>query len=279
MWAIVHIGPARAAIAIDQDCAKHSGEEFRALITKAKVSKNDTRYGIIAGGPKYGLTPKQITQIRSAIGYVYCSKKGDDDHGFRSSGAVIGKSNRVIMTAHALMHADDSIDRDKCFFRTKSDSPARIKIEFSDVTFGAYTPGSANMEGDYAILNRKEPIPGATPLALTKKSLQVNIGDTLYVVSAQQLGMTRPVAPDEPIIQVCTATSTNKISSTSTMETNCSGTKSASGSIVFKKTSKGALEAIGMMSLSTNENEDSGPEDKANTYFILFDDKLNGLGW
>jgi hypothetical protein len=183
----------------------------------------DGRDSLLTLGPALGLSPAEITRIRTVSGFVGCFLPSPS----LGTGALFLTNGQILTAAHILFSPSGE-RRSKCFFRNQEVDPVMIDLDTGNAAFGAVPP-RAGSNDDYAIVRLVEPLPGADPFPV-EDGVPVVAGDQLIVVDAHPAGLEKELDKAVPVVQACMVRR-SPISSeaTSFYRTDCDATGSSSG--------------------------------------------------
>ena len=258
---------------------------WEGLLHKAAVAKNDTRFGLLSGGSKYGLSNAEAEWLAKVTGRVICP--GDQKlKGAQGSGSLIGRNDQVLTNAHVLRNLDGTKrdDWSKCYFEAQSQPPVRRNLKIFDpgTMFGTRHP-DGDRDLDYVIVRLEDPILGVEPIRIGSDGKNIAVGQSMLMVSAIQKRMkkNRAVGSNEPVIQSCEARDIipSRNERGMVISSNCSSTDGASGSIVLARDAGNQLVAIGLHARGGDDVLDGKEYDatlnKGNhSYELMFDGPL-----
>jgi hypothetical protein len=242
-----------AILSLQIPAAGPASDAGRASLHKINViDGRDDRDSLTSLGPSLGLSPAEITRIRTVTGYVGC---------FRPSPSVgtgtLFLDNRQVLTAGHILFDPSGTRRTKCFFKNQAEIPVKIDLLEGpgSAAFGA-VPVRAGSNGDFAIVRLAEPVADAEPFPVDD-SVPVRAGDRLVVITAHPAGMDKDLDKAVPVAQPCQVrrvpVSTAK---TSFYRTDCDASGSSSGGVHLVRVN-GALALRGMTITSGPWQDDS----------------------
>jgi len=183
------------------------------------IGPNDDRGPIPVQGPKVGLTPAEINQIRNALGYLVCpsndtsAKLGTDGKRkpvyFTSTAFLIGKST-VVTVAHQFIGPNgakrtENGSFDSCYFHTQGDVEKVYKIKPDTMVLGSQDP-VGDEKNDWAIVNLQTPVESGQPLTILDSPELRSDQQIWPVVAFRAKHYQKKDAPDstrEPLVQTC----------------------------------------------------------------------------
>ena len=222
------------------------------LLHKSSIGKDDTRYGLHQGAPKYGISKSEAEWLTKVTGRVICPG-GPNLKGTLGSGSLIGRNDLILANVHGLRNADGSKRDDwpNCYFESQSQPPVRKKLKLSDpdTIFGT-RHANTYPDLDYALIRLEEPILDVEPIPIATDAAAIKKDQELLVVSGHQERMKkgRKVLPNEPVIQRCKARDIYPSANDSGMFVNsdCSTTGGSSGSIILIRDQSNRLVGVGV---------------------------------
>ena len=267
MLALMVLVPSHSVPISGAHCAQ-SGytKSWDTLLHRVAVAKDDTRFGLHEGAPKFGLTANEKDWISKVTGRVICP--GDKEtKGALSSGSLIGRNDLILTTAHSFRNRDGSARSDwpSCYFETQSQPPVRRKLLLDSTTIYGTTKPQSEQDLDYTLVRLAEPILGVEPIPIAADAGGIKEGQELIVISAHQDSMKkeRKLLANEPIIQRCSAREILPADERSGVATysDCSSTGGASGSILLKRDDSNRLVGVGVLNRSAKRSLDGAPYD------------------
>ena len=232
------------------------------LLHRTSIAKDDTRFGLHEGAPKYGISKAEAEWLKQVTGRVICPG-ALNLKGTLGSGSLVGRNDLILANVHGLRNADGSKRDDwpKCYFESQSQPPIRrtLKLSDPDTIFGTR---HANTEPDldYALIRLEEPILGIDPIPIAMDAADLKKNQEMFVVSGHQERMKkgRKVLSNEPVIQRCKARDINPSAYDSGMVvvSDCSTTGGSSGSIILTRDQNNRLVGIGVHARGTKPSAD-----------------------
>jgi hypothetical protein len=203
------------------------------------IDGKDDRGALVQLGPKFGLTPSEITRIRAVFGNVACL----DGQPRIGSAALFITNGQILSAAHIFF--DGAKRETKCFFRAQNATAGWVPLVTDDVhaRFGSATPrpGSNN---DWAVVRLATPMAGAVPFPVDRSARVA--GDKLIVVTAHPQGFDA-LDPAMPVVQACAVRRVPKSTeATSFYRSDCDASPGSSGGMHLFRGADGALSFRGM---------------------------------
>ncbi len=203
------------------------------------IDGKDDRGALVKLGPSLGLSPAEITHIRSVFGNVACL----DGQPRIGSAALFVTNGQILSAAHIFF--DGTRRETKCFFRAQNPNANWLPLVTDNphARFGSATPrpGSNN---DWAVVQLKTPIAGVTPFPVDRAPRTA--GDKLIVVTAHPQGFDS-LDPAMPVVQACAVRRVPKSTeATSFYRSDCDASPGSSGGMHLFRGADGALSFRGM---------------------------------
>jgi len=147
-----------------------------------------------------GITPAEELQIRRSSGYVFC--EGAEGKPITASGALVESNRQIVSAAHTFLDAEGR-SRGRCSFQNHDRPPQIVEIDLSSARYGKEGPRTVEDLNDWAVVDLKEPVIGATPFALHPYVYYLEQGTSVLGVAASQTSPARVLPEGEPIVQGC----------------------------------------------------------------------------
>ncbi len=242
----------------------------------AHPGEGDRRGGVVMKGPKLGLSPAEILQVRQTTGYIKCTgtKYGNGGEG---SGAMIGDGGQIVTNVHTFIDEQGHLREplSECYFlNQETPNPKKVMLDFSPDSFrfkteNPYKDGPNDMAfvrikneiKDSGSLGGARKIISALPFKTDTTGAEVVIGAKLILISAAQLRMETPVDPGEPVVQNCNAQKIHPATAdhSTIFISDCSSTKTASGGIALVRDTHGELVNVGIIAAGGKPENDNTP--------------------
>jgi hypothetical protein len=215
------------------------------------VGPTDGRGALSDLGPKIGMSPVEIRQVRKSTGYIYCPGTKYKNRA-TGSGALIGNNKTIFTTAHSFIDGEGRKREplSNCFFQNQDSPYTRRNLVFKSGSHKiGFKPGVSRYRTDYAIVQLEDEIPGAEPFPFEESGSLIKDDQKVIVISAAQKNMTVKVDPNEPVVQSCST----KFSlggddfGRSVFYTDCDIHGGGSGSPVLARSQGGQLVLRGLL--------------------------------
>lgn len=221
------------------------------------VGDVDGRGAITILGPKIGLSPAEITQIRSAVGYFVCP---GTEHGNEvgATGFLI-REDVVVTVAHAF-YDDKGVQRGpwkECYFQTQDGRSQRVKIDPLSIRVGTSSPAKVRWS-DYALVKLQSPITTALPLTVVQPEMILTSWMQVFQVgSHREAPYYKNESEDEPIVQTCNVRQpfprTKKYPASN--YSDCDSTAGGSGGPHLVRLQNGQLVVAGIVAAGGNAGD------------------------
>jgi hypothetical protein len=229
------------------------------------VGDADGRGAITVLGPKIGLSPAEITQIRSAVGHFVCP---GTDHGNEFGGTAFLISHDVIITVAHAFFDDKGIQRspwNECYFQTQDGRSQRVKIADPLTDPNAIQNGSSSpikdRWSDYAVVKLSAPIP-SLPLTVVEQEMEVSPWSPIFqVASHRDEPYYKGESQGEPLVQTCNV----RISFPKSKKfpaifySDCDNTEGGSGGLNLIRLKNGQLVVAGVVNAGGLPDQDYKP--------------------
>lgn len=262
-----------SAMAESADCGLQSNglrqqaSDFTDLIKPANIvgtgkdafgncAADDGRMTLAEGKGPLGLADSEAEQIANSTGYIICpASKGGNPIGI--SAALVGSNMQIVTATHAFVDFDGKKREplSECYFRNQGNPIQIIPVDMSARAnrFGTDGPREYDDPNEYAVVQLKEPVKGATAFKVDTQEL--GNGDSIIAISAHQESSTREFPSDQPVVQQCKNREKRTVSGAPTQYyTDCDLTPMASGGIILARNASGELSVKGIVVSGGNDS-------------------------
>lgn len=212
------------------------------IIDVAYFGAKDPRMNLKEFAKSQGLSEKEVIKQFSGVGTIRC---GDESE---FSAQLVGNSKTVVTAAHGFFDANcNKYDLDTCAFTPAFGNAEPIKFDASKSFFKSCVPDHLppDTESDWAVLELKKPLNGATPFKLPNVGRTMRKGDEILQVTGGAIdfkgvnfGPCRVLGTNRRVIN-----SNVRIPAA----TDCAAAPGASGSGQFIKNDSGEWEILGVV--------------------------------
>lgn len=210
---------------------------------------DDGRMTLAEGKGPLGLADSEAEQIANSTGYIICpaTKSGNT---LAISAALVGSNMQIVTATHAFIDYDGKKREplSECYFRNQGNPIQIIPVDVnaSANRYGTDGPRGYDDPNEYAVVQLKEPVKGATAFKVDTQEL--SNGDSIIAISAHQKSSTREFPSEQPVVQKCTNRVKQTVSGAPTQYyTDCDLTPMASGGIILARNAGGELLVRGIV--------------------------------
>jgi hypothetical protein len=270
----VLLAPAGSSFAAPLDQAAGADRPAGAQPTSGAVLLRHL-ISIRSGAAALGIAPSQIDAILAAGGELHCS--GRVKHNSATLNAwFLTTSTAVFTNSHAVLDVNGAprAPLGECHF-TPFANPARqypIAADLGRIRVGSARPFQDDYRTDLARIPLSAAVPGARPLRVSFRPVELAVGDELVLVARRPSISGPPGRPIEAVMETCRVRMIDRQAGLPDgIVTNCFPTPGLSGGLYFKRSAAGDLVPVAMV---------EGSDDKRNpsrTLAVALDESFRRL--